>query len=549
MSSTIQKKRRVTPSRGVRYLDIALSFSLAALVFVGAAVFLFGPGDALWSQWVTLDRITSAALNRILIGISFAGAAYLFLLRRSLRKVSPEGHNRRAFIKLSPIPTWMKRLYGVVCGIVLVRACFDLNSPLEPDEIEQVAVLLRRFNGGRLLHELFWGGLNHVLPKMLSFASMALFGVGATNARIPSLFFTALFLVAAYRLLKYLPSRYARLLLIGHLAANGLFRLYFASMRGYVAELFFTTALLTCYLDLFSGEVKLTPKRMVIFLVLVGGIAISHNFGIFFVGALAIAFLITTTAYPTAISRASHGTGIGYSLILLAGGPFFAVMFIRLARYLHGVQVIPKLETFNTILLNPFLTVGFSFDWQSKVVLLSFIALFILTREVAKKENPFLRNLLLVMAVGQFAVLEFIPHPTLSSRFFLPFAIVMVIVFAQICRDLRHVKQRQWFQVWGLALFIVLPLVNTGKVLPDRTGPNNDELIGRHFPHWSYCRCSPAPQDLTSCQVEQVTAMKVSYRQSVRRPAGFEKCDDAGCSATFDSKYDELCLYWAKRGP
>ncbi len=526
---------------GGRQLDLLLSFFLFGLIFLACGFFLAGPFDSLKRIFLKVDTIPSGSFNNILIFVCATGAIYLFLLRRSLRAFAGKKSNLHRFWRSQPIPAWMTRLYIGVCGLILVRALYDLKSPLEADEVEQMARLARGFNGGYLLREFFGGSLNHALPKALTFLGVTLFGFSDVSARLPSIFFAALVLVAAYRLLSYLPNTYARLLFIGSLLANAFFRFYFVSMRGYAAELFFTTGLFSCYLALFFNPVKLTPGRISIFLFFACGALVSHNFGIFFVVALSVAFLITSAEKEVQLAARSHQTGLAYSSLLLLGGPLFGLLFIRLAGFLHFSKIIPQLEEFHAILLAPFLSVGFSFDWQSKTVLLILTVLIVYTYGVARPKSYFVRTLFFVMAIGQILVLELVPHPTLSSRFFLPFSSVIVIFFGIVSSEVRNVKQRRIFQSLGLIVFVLLPFLNSGKVLLPVSKVTNDERIGRHFPHWDYCRCTTAPNDADYCKVEGIRSMRLVFQDSLRRPAGFSKCNEAGCIATFRSKYEQVC--------
>lgn len=243
-----------------------------------------------------------------------------------------------------PWPQWAVWLQVALSLAIACQAAWQIDLPFDLDEYQ-------RLIGG--LTESFWHEVTpfrhtevHSVSHFFALLSVKLFGPSRIAFRLPSLLFTALFLVALAHLSRRFLSPLAGLLVLAHLAANQMVIWYMHSMRGYISAMFVTTLLWIVLLEAVEHQPLLTREakrdRLLLFAALFFTSVLTHPFtGIF--ALVLFMSLIQWAAWNS--DRLGKSRLIYLSQLLslaLAILPFFAIVFVCVLRSLEPIQNVHK---------------------------------------------------------------------------------------------------------------------------------------------------------------------------------------------------------------
>lgn len=335
---------------------------------------------------------------------------------------------------------------------LLVGAYQRLGVPLTWDETK-VALWLP--------NQTLWGvvkplsadrpGGPHTLASLSSWISVQLFGVNEVALRIPSLLFTAVFLILLWHFCSWLGSPFTTALLYLHLAVNEVFHWYTFYFRGYLSMM---SAGLALYWIAFKWkDFSFEQKRRMapLLLLALSACALSGTLGfIFCVVTVACLFLMDgerTLSLARVASRSPLWVTaflVGFVLMFCMAADCYPYLF---SNFWHRSIPVRFRELG--------LLVGYRYEQLPFFLALFLCSLLLLIRKALEKSGDFA---VLFFAVSLLFLIPatFIAQDDVRGRYYLHF-LVPLIVFLGTALDSFQIRTRVALRLLLIWFFVCLP--------------------------------------------------------------------------------------------
>jgi len=429
---------------------------------------------------VLTDHLSFLAITaerlRQLSGLGALASAIASALVLSLARLVPHislsiSIPQKTVSRRKPTSPWWRVMNLALCGIILTQSIMQLHAPLDWDELDTATRLgtpsVCPINDSdpyrnRDLISPTKNTRNHTIANIAVVTAYRLFGVSEHIARLPSLLFTILLLMALLALTEGILPPVALTFLLVHLATNGLFVWYSHSLRGYISmELFTFLALM----ELLRSDNPRSSAWMYAGFILAA--SITHTFGALFCLLLFSAHLMWTAWQAPALKPAALNFHLRRIGVALLSAPIILYVLARQFLFLNQIGFLnsqapaEKSEAVVTALGISSPAAGF---WIVLVILLTLVAQWIRHRKI---------NLLGCYLVFSAVVLGTLVHllkaTLFEPRFLLAFLIPTMLWVGVTISEVRLSLPRYALWALALAIFLILPLKSRTEIFEHRT--------------------------------------------------------------------------------
>jgi hypothetical protein len=419
------------------------------------------------SQWATLATFALATMA----AMSFAISHILFALQGRCNLLALSANPFRVN---SPRETRLMPylLCGVLALALFSQTLWNVRAPMDWDELDTATRLIspelapldeKSPYGNRDVISPTKNTRNHAMANVAALISLKILGTSDVAARLPSLFFTLLFLGVLCTIGAFTAGANPLALTLAHLTANGMFLWYTHSMRGYISMSLFTGICLFLLMD--SPLSKNRLSSVALFLCGIGT-AVTHTFGAIFFLILLTSYLFWVSIHAARWSVSELKTHVTKLIAGILAVPF--ILFILMKQYfflsrigfLYSSITPEKTDTFLSVL-----GIGFA---PTAWILAVFLAILVIVRIQQRQELDLLSLFLGLSTVSIGFLILTLKATLFEARFLLAFLLPLLLWTASTMEAVKNPVLKGVLATTWAALFIVLPLLGRPDIYAGR---------------------------------------------------------------------------------
>lgn len=316
---------------------------------------------------------------------------------------------------------------------------------------------------------------NHFVAALSSWLTTRAFGLEKWAVRLPSLVYSALFLVSLSVLCHRFFSPFTRILVFSHVATNGLLTWYFISFRGYVSLVLTTTVLLLALLVAQRRGFDSISRAAVA--VLFGLPFLAHSLGIVYSMGVLAGLLVWMMCQRKKLSNetvAGVWTICKYVALWI---PMVAAVFIYHKAQLGGGGWLKGGLTGAVLQESLMLLFGMPFLWGRR--LFALLALFTVLFSFRPRTDT--QKLIGLHVIGGSVVLgsmvALMSVNYMPARFLLPWLVPLLLIVGESVSSLQNKLARRTVGAGFLILLMILPVFGRPGIREAVAGQSRWEIF------------------------------------------------------------------------